>query len=43
MYFCIPNFFQGDCDPACENGGVCKNEQCFCPDGYTGKSCSEGR
>lgn len=32
----------GDCDPACVNGGVCNNKQCFCPDGYTGKTCSEG-
>jgi hypothetical protein len=39
----VADFTIGDCDPACVNGGVCNNEQCFCPDGYTGKTCSDGK
>lgn len=31
------------CDPPCKNGGVCDNKQCFCPSGYTGKVCEEGK
>jgi hypothetical protein len=39
----VADLIIGDCDPACVNGGVCNNEQCFCPDGYTGKTCSDGK
>jgi hypothetical protein len=28
------------CDPLCKNGGVCKNQTCFCMKGFAGRTCN---
>ncbi|GKT34905.1 hypothetical protein ADUPG1_008170 [Aduncisulcus paluster] len=30
-----------ECDPSCENGGICYSGICFCADGYSGESCAD--
>ncbi|GKT35163.1 hypothetical protein ADUPG1_008379, partial [Aduncisulcus paluster] len=30
-----------ECDPECENGGICFAGVCFCPDGFTGDECED--